>query len=628
MPARRAAEQSPLPNALPAAISAPAIEAEADIPAVEVSRRRPLLGSRWVAFAAVVVVTAATVAAVRLTRTPPPIDGRVVVAAFENRTGDPALDQLGTMAADLVAQGLQRTNLMEVVDPALALAASRTARMARVPLGDVQEIRAMAKETRARLVVTGSYYRDGDSLVMAARVSDSRDEKLLDAVVSSRVAMSAAASAIEPVRERVMGAIAMRLDDRLDPIIPPGSSPAPTYTAYLAFMQGLEAFDRDRNAAVEFYSQAARADSLFVLPLLWKTWVLGAASPAGDSIIRRLAPMRQQLAPLDRLTLDYQRLSPRDLRAKVAIGTEALRLAPGSHWAVNVGWRLTDMGRFDEAIAVFGQIDGRRGWLRGWLVYWERYAVALHLAGKHARELAVARDARRAIPSSSLPVYLEARALASMGKVDELNRVINELDAYKVHVGNLLHGTQLSLLARELETSGDTIAANRLHEKAIAWFTAAPSDKRASPAHRLQRGFAFYRAGRYGESRPILESLVRESTSTRIDPNFDALAGLGGVYAYMGEKSRADSVIRELLNETRARPAALHWSARIAAAMGEKDRAVDYLRQAIALIGRGTAFHYDNRDLDVLFDYPPYRELLEMGEKSSSPVVTPNGSRP
>ena len=625
MPSTPVGQQPPSPNATPAVRLSEDTGADGYVRRAElasgshVSRFRP----RWAALSAAAILTAATAAAVRLGRAQPPVDRRVVVAAFENRTGDPALDQIGQMAADLIAQGLQRTNLMEVVDPAMALAASRSARTARVPLGDVQEIRAMAKETRGRLVVTGSYYREGDSLVMAARVSDSRDETLLDAIVPTRVAMNAATSAIEPVRERVMGALAMRMDERLNPIVPPGSSLPPTYTAYLAFMQGLEAHYRDRKAALEFYSKAAASDSLFVLPLLWKMWLVGASSPAGDSIVRRLAPLRQQLAPLERLTLDYQRLPQRDLRGKVAIGSEALRLAPGSHWASNVGSSLTVMGRFDEAVDTFKQIDGRRGWLRGWPTYWERYTVALHLAGWHSRELEIARQARRAIPAASLPVYLEARALAAMGKVDELNRVISELDAYKVPDDSALHGTNLSLLARELETSGDTSAANQLHERAIAWFATAPPDKRVLPDFRLHRGFALYRAGRYADCRPIFESLVRESPSARIEPNFDARAGLGAVYAYMGEKLRADSIIRVLLTVPGAKPVALHWSARISAAMGEKERAVDYLRQAVALIGRGNAFHYDNRDLDVLFDYPPYRDLLAMGEKSSDPVVTP-----
>jgi len=50
---------------------------------------------------------------------------RVLVAPLENRTGDSRLDALGEMAADWVAQGLQETALVDVVDPLSAIASRR-----------------------------------------------------------------------------------------------------------------------------------------------------------------------------------------------------------------------------------------------------------------------------------------------------------------------------------------------------------------------------------------------------------------------------------------------------------------------------------------------------------------------
>jgi DNA-binding SARP family transcriptional activator/TolB-like protein len=588
------------------------------------SRFLPRITSRPVRYIAIGLGVVAAVAAVHLTRQPEFIDRRVVVAAFENRTGDSSLDQLGVMAADLIAQGLQRTTLMDVVDPATALRASQKTRGERVPLGGATEARAIGAETQARLVVTGSYYRDGDTLVMAARVSDARDEKLLDALGPARVLSSASGSAVDLVRERVMGALAMRLDERLDPIIPPGSSAPPTYAAYLAFMQGLEAHQRqDRKAAAAFYAQAIANDSTFVLPHVWKVWLLGVNSPAGDSAWKYLASKRERLASLDRLAIDYQMASARrDTRAKIAFADEALKLAPGSHWAHNLGGTLTDVGRLPEAVAAFDQIDRRKGWTRGWLPYWERFSVALHISGDHARELELARDARRALPASSWPVYFEARALAAAGRVNELEPVLKQLAAYKENADSL--GSLLSLLAREIEMSGDTIAARRLHDRAVSWFATLTPEQRMLPAYQLQLGIALYRGSRYAEAKPIFEGLVNDPTRNKRIPNFDPHGYLGGVYAYLGDKQRADSVIRVLLRDVPAvgQNPAIQWAARISAAMGEKDRAVAYLREQVARGGRGGVTHYDNRDLDVLFRYPPYLALTAMQDKSVTPILS------
>jgi tetratricopeptide (TPR) repeat protein len=232
--------------------------------------------------------------------------------------------------------------------------------------------------------------------------------------------------------------------------------------------------------------------------------------------------------------------------------------------------------------------------------------------------LEIAREARRALPSRASPVYFEARALAAAGRVSELNRALKDLEAHSDDADSLNLGMLFSLLARELETSGDSTSAKRLHDRAVAWFATLPMEKRMSPATQLYFGDALYRAGRYVEARPVFEKLIADSTMNQRNPNLDVHAQLGAIYAYMGDRTRADSAIQALLRD---RPPqliiALHWSARIAAAMGDKDRAVDYLRRQIALSGRGMAFHYDNRDLDGLMSYPPYLALVEASDPTA-----------
>ena len=51
---------------------------------------------------------------------------RVIVAVFENRTGDPRLDPIGDMVVDWVTRSILQTGLVEVVDPRVLFTRGRT----------------------------------------------------------------------------------------------------------------------------------------------------------------------------------------------------------------------------------------------------------------------------------------------------------------------------------------------------------------------------------------------------------------------------------------------------------------------------------------------------------------------
>ena len=65
------------------------------------------------------------------------------------------------MAADWITEGLHRTGAVNVVPTPTMLAVVR----ARVPGDTADPLRALAKQTGASLVLTGTIYRDRDRLV-------------------------------------------------------------------------------------------------------------------------------------------------------------------------------------------------------------------------------------------------------------------------------------------------------------------------------------------------------------------------------------------------------------------------------------------------------------------------------
>ena len=123
--------------------------------------------------------------------TPPLRRERVLVAPLENRTGDSRLDALGEMAADWIAQGLQATALVDVVDPLSAIASRRRVEGEALGAG-LTRAGTLARAAGAGSVVWGAVYRSGDSIFFRAQVSDVAAGKL-------RVALEpVAASAGDP----------------------------------------------------------------------------------------------------------------------------------------------------------------------------------------------------------------------------------------------------------------------------------------------------------------------------------------------------------------------------------------------------------------------------------------------
>src|SRR5207253_2488802 len=82
---------------------------------------------------------------------------RVTVTTFANETGDPSLNGVGRMTADWLTTALAGTGLVKVLDARAALGAQGAS-------ADQSNAVRTARELGAGTVVTGSYYKLGDTL--------------------------------------------------------------------------------------------------------------------------------------------------------------------------------------------------------------------------------------------------------------------------------------------------------------------------------------------------------------------------------------------------------------------------------------------------------------------------------
>lgn len=489
---------------------------------------------------------------------------RVVVSLFENRTGDSSLNSLGFMAADWVTEGLQRTDAVDVVPTPTAFAA---ARFVRSHADTVDPVQALARETGANLVVTGAIYSDHDSLVLQAAIANADSGRLVGAVEPLRVGQTQPIQAIQQLRARVMGLLALSLDDR----VLQGEQP-PTYAAYQAFNEGMDAYIRnDYGPAQASFEKAYVIDTTFVLPLLYAAFCLinRRHYALADSVLGMLAKQRSRLNAHNRDWLDYQRaeLNGNESEALAAI-RRAAEAAPSSKATYNFAVRAFESRQPFAAESALYRLSPDVGPMRGLLSYWEVLTSALHVQGKHRQELRVAYDAQRRFPGRAAAYLLVGRALAAERKSTELERLWQEApkrNAKPAEIGTLAYD-----LGSELSAHGDSTRSQQ-------WFSRADSAFKAGQGTRDSLESAWGRArtaARLGGLRRAYqraEGLAAQDTTRR-----EVYLGfLGVLSARLGNRGHAITLLEQLADDRRPfRFGEPQFQAgRIAAVLGDFQRA-------------------------------------------------------
>lgn len=551
-------------------------------------------------------------------------EDRVLVASFDNRTGDASLDVLGDMAADWIIQGLQQTELVQVIDPTSALVASRAVAEETGRLAGKERAAALAERSGAGVVVVGAVYRQGDSLHFQTQLVDTRNGTMLRAVEPVSVPADQPIRGVEQLRARVAGSVASTLDRRIASLAT-AQERAPSFDAYREYILGLELFQRQHYAeALPHFQASARLDTAWVLPLFWAAFTHGNLNePARrDSIVQTVAGRRERLSPLDQHSLDYFLADSRgDVTGTLEAARKAARLSSGSVWSFLAGRLMIEQNRPREALVHLGQVDPERGWARGWRLYWRALADAHHHLGEYEAELAQVRRARALDPEGIAHLHVEIRALVALGRLAEVQARLDEAATMPpdvVPAGEVYHAVAL-----ELRGHGHAEAARQMFERSMEWFR-SPAATRwiefdPSQDQRLRRrqmalarqAEAIYQLGRYREARARFQRLRADYPAG--DTQWGWNAHLGLIAARLGDREEAERVLDFLERqhaETRMSTVRRN-QARIAALLGERERAVAYLSDAVG--SRGSSYYPPGLHLateyDTLWSYPPFEAL-------------------
>jgi len=553
---------------------------------------------------------------------PPPSPQRVLVLQMENLTGDPALDTLGRLTADAVAQGLATIPELEVLPPMAGGGSPPSAGEAPAELVE------LAQPMGAGTVVGGAIHLEGDRLRFQVRFTDVAGGKLLRGPEPVDTHRSRPLEGVEELRERIMTSLGPALTRRAvhvrEAARPPGME------AYREYMAGLERFiRREWRSALVHFRRSATLEPDYALPRVVSAialWNLGELDEA-ETAASEAAGLSQSLGRFERavLAMVLAWLKGDWAAAHQAAGEQA-DLAPGSIPHFQVAEEARRLNRPRQAREVLGRLDPDAGEMRGWIFYWIELTQAHHLVGDHARELEAASRCRRAHPDDPVAALLEIRALAGLGRSSDVIRVVEQTLASPATQaplpGELLVEAALELRAHarpEPDARDASEAAEALLGQAVAWYREKIREAE-SESLRRELGRALYHAGQYDEAETVFDELARSSEGG-VQPigyhhgHLQAHLDEGYLAVIAARRGDAEDVDRrcsrlERLDRPFLYGAQWFWLAAVSALLDDRDRAVRMLRRAFAGGLPMELFIHTDPHLARLRGYGPFDALM------------------
>lgn len=508
---------------------------------------------------------------------------RIIVLPLVNETGDSTFQDIGLLAADWITHQVAHMGPLKAV-PSLDVLQMLDAGMS----GE-----AAAREREAGTLVSGRFFLTKDSLEMHVQITDLQRGELWDALDPIRVASDQPDSGLRELTDRVAGSLAVHFIPGI-PIASPSVQGPPSYPAFRELLDASEFVRRGNWAgALPHLERAASLDTTFYRAQLF---VASALRNLGeyrrvDSVLDALEPKRGQFSEYERLLFQAGRAMQRgDLGAELATVREGARLDPGGTLHYMSADVALANGRPREALDLYANLDPNCPWVPDWISPWTALTGAYHLLGLHRRELGEARRARRLHPSAPEALFLELRALAAMGHLNDLRERLPEATAMPPFQG-WNAGRVFSRTAAELRAHADTDLAREVLDTALAWYRSRPPAERLTTGHRIAYADGMFMAGDLEGAATVVKGLRQEF------PEDVDLQGRDGILAArLGQESRARLVADSL--EAEGGPYTFgrntYWLAAIAAWSGDGPEALRLLLRSFGEgRGRGTVLHAD-----------------------------------
>jgi len=526
-----------------------------------------------------------------------PFEPLVAVFPFENLTGDTALADLGRITQNQVAAGLSWIEEIVVMSAPTVV----RARMAEPAAVTDQQI---AASLGATIMVTGSITSLSDELHFQAQLTMLNTGEAAP-VIEVQGLNSEPMAMVEELRQRVMGGVFASVTAGLEPSYRGIALRTPSYDALRALMLGADLTSSlDYAGAIRHLNEAYALDQDFLTPLVLASFlsVLQNQMPAADSLLGILESRRDEISPDERLWLDFLDAWRRfDWDAQLTPLRAIARRDPMA-W-IFLANAAINSGRPVESLEATGRI-GTIGVAE--LGSFQYLARANYLLNRHEEVLDNARRGKEDYPSDLFLRYQEIRALVVLGRLDEAGPLwdeIEEMEPSRYATISYTPGQVFFLLAGDLTRFGPVEEVEGMAERAIDWYGA-----RDAEGYRLSISQVLVLLGRTQEALDLLETLAEE------DPENVSVRGTFGVaMAMSGDQAGAlrEGSWLEEVDRPYVRGFNTYWRATILAHLGQRDEAVELLRQAYRegySLRMSVASH---PLLWPLWDYQPYEQFFE-----------------
>lgn len=452
----------------------------------------------------------------------------------------------------------------------------------------------------------GAYYLRGEQVELHAQIVDPwAENKLLCTFDPIRGSATNLTKAIDLLCQRVAGAVAMHVtrDYALGVMTPP------LLDAFREYQLGVALFGINYEKAYKHHEKALSIDPEFCWPRLqifFGLWDQGKYEQA-ETQLAMLEANLGRMTPAERLVVRAGRaLQEGRVLDELAAYCDLAIMAPAiQSFSYLRGLGQIAVNRPHDAISSYMTIPveyapqtGARAWPS------EKLAEAYHLADDFEGELRVAKERLAHFPDVLELYSHQAMALAALGHLDEVDRVIDACLTVPARSGTPM--TVMVDAAYELRAHGHREKSLAAGERAVSCLRSRSPEELRS--RRSELATALYVTEHWKESREIFKELAAE------DPqNIDFQGSLGALAARLGEHAEAER-ITEALRKLEARYRyGLHTycRARIASLLGEKEKAVALLREAFAQGYYFSISIHRDPDFEPLRNYPPYKELIK-----------------
>ncbi len=495
---------------------------------------------------------------------------RVTVTTFANETGDPSLDGIGRLTADWLTTALAGPGGVKVLDARAALGVEGAT-------ADTKSAIATARDVGADAVVTGSYYKLGDSLQFDVKLLDARTSEVMQALGTVKGPAADPTATIELVRQRTLGALASRFNPELGELSRSLSQP-PSYAAYQQLVAGMDEFfaGNVEQAKVRFI----RASQIDTGNVQARTWLLESLEALGqpsiaDSVAKQLELRRDRLTRFENAQLDEYTSSIRRQPAANLDATFRMHaLAPNGQFRATLARKLLLANRWREALDTLNAAPAEVGLFKGKPYPLEQRLQLEHRLDLHDREIATARELERRFPSPQR-LYDEARALAASGKVDTLATLVKQI--VERSRGAVSGRTILRALADELREHGHGAQADSVLNALLASYDAMAPDSASGPGAARGRAETLGRLGRWSDAYNVMKPYLGADTS------FDFKMSRAVLSAHMGDPKLAAQLDHIIVNQPvdpYQKGYTFFLRARLAIARGDKAGAIALLKSA------------------------------------------------